>query len=320
MTFSSRSVALILAMFWSTLSQANECISLITAGGGSKFWQEVVAGAQKAASELDITLHASRDTSETNVASQRQLVDEAIAKGCFAVVMAPNSIDRAHDVARLQQHNIISVFIDRDLSSDQTSGRVSAILTDNYATGERAAIAMAQELPKASQVALLRMDKAVVSTTDREQGFIDGAAQMGLNLVLDQYIGSSAEATKTKVYELLRKHPQIAGVFTPNESTTTATVVARQHLASPSAILHIGVDANKVLVDALRSEQLHSLFLQRPFLMGYRGVMSASDAHKGFDVPDITLTESTYITVNDIDLPEIQALLKESQAQAPSGQ
>ncbi|MBD1391306.1 substrate-binding domain-containing protein [Neiella sp. HB171785] len=304
----------------SSEQQTPDCIGLVTASGGDQFWREVEAGASAAAAEVELKLEVRSSFDDKDIAQQRVVIDELQTMACSTIVMAPNSPERAQDVAKLKQQGIRTIFIDRDFPAE----RATAILTDNYATGERAAIAMAAELPPGSAVGLLRLHKQVSSTSEREQGFIDGAQVAGLTVVLDDYIDTpqsdadSGATTAQQAAQLIASVPQLAGLFTPNESTTTAAVLARQSLAQPSTIVHIGVDSNKLLLKSLAQQELHSLFLQRPFLIGYQGVMAASKLQQGHALPDVILTEATYITTVDLQQPEIQALLRESDSRASS--
>ncbi|GGA69428.1 hypothetical protein GCM10011369_08870 [Neiella marina] len=289
-----------------------DCVGLVTASGGSQFWQEITAGARDAATELELTLEIRSSSYESNIEQQRQALKELESLGCIAMVVAPNTPKRAQDVAKLKQKGIETIFIDRDFAAE----RATAILTDNYATGERAAIAMADELPKGAQIGMIRLHQSIDSTSEREQGFIDAAKMVGLTVVFDEYIETGQDASSQQMAELLARHPQLAGLFTPNESTTTTAVLARQSLQRQHPMIHIGVDANKVLLSSLAQNQLHSLFLQRPYLIGYQGVMAAAKIADGHQLPDVILTESTYITAVDLEQPEIQALLQESDNRA----
>lgn len=290
--------------------EETQCLGLITAGGESRFWRELATGAAQAAAEQKFELIVKGLEQSGPVTNQAQLIKDIVANNCSAIIIAPSSLQLAQQASRLQQDGMVTVFIDRDFQAK----RHSAILTDNYATGERAAIAMAQELKQGADVAVFRLSRQVISTSERVQGFMDGATMQGLNVIVDEEIGTDLTLAHSTAAQLLAANPTLAGVFTPNDLTSEATLLARQDNALTTTTLQIGVDANQRLLNALASEQIHSLFLQRPFLMGYQGVTAAAELVAGYQMADIILTESTYVTSADLGQAEIQELLKEASA------
>ena len=72
----------------------------------------------------------------------------------------------------------------------------------------------------------------------------------------------------------------------------------------------VGFDAGVLLIEALRSGDIDSLVVQNPYKMGYDGVKAIVDKLQGKNVPKRIDTGVKLITKENIDTPEIQALLK----------
>ena len=95
------------------------------------------------------------------------------------------------------------------------------VATDNFHAGVQAGQALATALGGQGQVALLRLQAGVPSTSERERGFRQGAEQGGLSILLDTYIGDDSQAAVNALRDQL---PQLAGVFTPNSTSTRAAL------------------------------------------------------------------------------------------------
>ncbi len=76
----------------------------------------------------------------------------------------------------------------------QCSAVRGVVATDNFHAGVQAGQALATALGGQGQVALLRLQAGVPSTSERERGFRQGAEQGGLSILLDTYIGDDSQS------------------------------------------------------------------------------------------------------------------------------
>lgn len=287
-------------------SAAAECIGVVTAGGGQGYWRSVIKGAVQAGRELDIRIYGRGAIDESNVTGQGRIIETAIKLGCTGLVLAPNSEDQKKVVSQLKEQGIPTVYIDRDIGGD----RVSVIKTDNFVAGENAAMEMAKALRDKGKIALLRMNENVVATTSRENGFIKAATSKGLEIVIDQYIGTRIGDARNKAYEILKESPDIDGIFTPNESTTVAVIKALEKLEKSGKVLHIGFDAPQIVINALKSHHIYGFIVQNPFQMGYQGVYTVHDALHGKVVEQEVNTDAVFISRENINHAQIKEILR----------
>lgn len=292
-------------LFLSPPSIAAECIAVITAGGGQGYWQSVIKGANQAAKELNIKIYARGAIDEVNEGGQRRIIDSAIQLGCTGLVLAPNSEQQKEVVRQLKAQGIPTVFIDRDIGGD----RISVIKTANFAAGEKAAREMAKALYGKGKIALLRMDNQVVSTTARENGFAKAATAEGLEIVIDRYIGTRIGEARNNAYQILKESVNIDGIFTPNESTSIAVIKVLEQLNKSEKIIHIGFDAPKIMIAALRAERISGFIVQNPFQMGYLGVYTVHNALHGKAVNAEVNTDAIFISRENINHADIQEIL-----------
>jgi len=299
-------IIIIAAIFFCFESSATaECVGVVTAGGGKGFWGDVIKGANQAGKELGIEIYARGAVDEANVEGQRYIIESTIKFGCKGLVLAPNSKDRKKDVAQLKAQGIPTVFIDRDIGGD----RISVIKTENFSAGEKAGIEMAKALRGKGQIALLRFKKNLFTTTARENGFIKGATSGGLEIVVDQYLGTRVGEARSEAYRILKGLKRIDGIFTPNESTSLGVIKALERLNKAGKVVHIGFDAHKIMIESLKSQHIYGFIVQRPFQMGYQGVHTVYRAMHGKSVKQEVNTDVVFITSENINHTEIKIML-----------
>ena len=247
---------------------ARECIGVVPAGA-SAFWSQLELGTQQAARELDIDVLYRGPSREGGVDSQLQLIERFVARGCKALVVAPSGEAVGALAAELLAQGIPTIYIDRALANGPLLGLVA---TDNFAAGLRAGQHMAEQLQGRGRVALLRLRPGLQSTGDRERGFRQGAEAGGLQVVLDAYVGDDSQLVQRTLNQQMAR---LDGLFTPNSSSTRATLAALRRLGKAGQLLHIGFDGDEVLLEALRLGDIHALLVQQARLIGYRAVILA---------------------------------------------
>jgi ribose transport system substrate-binding protein len=174
-----------------------------------------------------------------------------VDQGCNGFVLTPNSVEVVSRIGAMAGAGTPTVYIDRDMGGE----RLSVVMTDNHAAGMQAGREMAKILGGSGKIGLLRMDKNVSSTTAREDGFREAAEQAGLEIVMDEYIGSSVGNAR-KNAETLLSDADVDGVFTPNESTTVGTALTLKALGKNGRIHHVGFDFTPALKDAILRDDL----------------------------------------------------------------
>lgn len=259
---------------WCASSAIADCIGVVTAGAGVHYWQQVEQGAKQAALDLGRTVYVRGPKNEHDHKAQSRILDTMLDKGCIGFVVAPNSPQRETQVKHFQSLGIPVVYIDRDIKGS----RIGIIATDNYAAGALAAELMAETLDDPGSVGILRLQRGVPSTDLREQGFIARAKDLGLNLIMDEYLGTDQHEATDKAYALLQMHSKLDAVFTPNESTSLAVLNMRKRLPTGASMLHIGFDNHPHLLQAVEQGMMQGLIVQNPFQIGYQGVVTLDKA------------------------------------------
>lgn len=245
------------------------CVSLVTSAGGQSFWNQVRQAAEQTAAQLDIPLYARGPSRDGDTRVQLRLIERMLKHDCRVLIVAPSGPEVVGRMAQLKAQGVLGIYIDRDLGGDAV---LAAIATDNHAAGRRAGAELARLLGGRGEVALLRLDARVQSTSERERGFIEGARSGGLQVTLDRYLPLSDPQAMTK---LGRELARLDGLFTPSEATTLEVLAVLRRLKLAGKLAHVGFDASPLLVDALQRAEIAGLMVQQPRLMGAESVARA---------------------------------------------
>lgn len=263
-----------LCAVWVSPAAGKECIGVVAAGD-TPFWRQVEAGTRQAGLDLGVDVFFRAPSREGRVESQLQMIDRVEARGCKALVVAPSGVDIAQRVGELKARGIATIYFDRDLAGSPVRGLVS---TDNYRAGQLAGRYLAKKLGGTGQVALLRLQPGVHSTSERERGFRQAAEAGGLLVLVDTYVGEDSQAVVSAVQ---RDLALLDGLFTPNSTSSRAALAGLRRLGKAGQLLHVGFDGDQLLLEALRQGEVYSLLIQQTHAIGYQAVKLAAQALRG---------------------------------------
>lgn len=282
-------------------------IAVIPKGTTHVFWKSIHAGAKKAGRELGVEVIWQGPQKEDDREMQINVVQNFVSRGVDAIVLAP--LDEAalvRPVKAANKRDIPVVIIDSDLKD---TSYASFVATDNYRGGRLAAERMAALLDGTGKVLMMRYAEGSASTAKREQGFVDGIAELAPAIELvstDQYGGVTAESALQVGQNLLNKHTELDGIFCPNESTTFGMLRALTIAGKAGQITFVGFDTSEPLIQALEEGTIHGLVAQNPFTMGYLGVKTAVAAIEGKPVDKRVDTGVEMVTADNLDDPAIK--------------
>jgi ribose transport system substrate-binding protein len=285
-------------------------IAVIPKGTTHVFWQSIHRGAMKAAEESGAEIFWNGPDRESDREKEIQIVEDFLTRKVSGIVLTPND-DKAlvPVVEKVATSGMPCVIID---SAIQTDKYVSFVATDNYQGGVIAAKRMGEILGGKGRVIVIKYAPGSASTTERENGFMDTIKKDFPDItIVDTKFGMDTVETSLQATEdLLTKNTSLDGLFACNESTATGAIRALQSSGRAGKIKMVGFDAGALLIEALRKGDIDSLVVQNPYKMGYEGVKCLIDKINGKEVPKRIDTGVKLITKDNIDTPEIQALLK----------
>ncbi len=267
---------------------ANDCIGLVVASS-DRFWDEMNEGARSAGREFGYRIYFRGPTAEAGDGSQAAMLEDIESLGCVGLLLAPDHPDRQEQVERFMAAGVVTVFVDRGLPG---MSAVPVVATDNYAAGQFAARQLMNLLPEGQKnIGLFRLDPNVITTTAREQGFIDEISAQEYRLVVDIYAGTMIGDVRFAVLrEIQSLKTPLHGIFTPNETTTVGVVDTVTYADMLNKPIIVGFDSNKYIRRAIRQGNLAGTVVQKPFEMGYLGVQLIHDQIEFGKVPESIVT------------------------------
>lgn len=299
-------VGLLCLAWMSGAAVATDCVGVIPGGGSSAYWNLVRDGALEAGKEHQVNVYFRGPAREADSVAQQQVIDRVVAQGCRALVIAPAGKSIGARAARLREQGIQTLYIDRDMGGDAV---LTVLATDNYQAGQQAGRVMARALGHKGRVVLFRLSGDVLSTVQREEGFLQAARAGGLTVDDEGFIGADSPQMK-HVFEQAGQH-YYAGLFTPDATTTTAAYVALKRLKWLGQQVHVGFDSSDLLAGALARGEIHALVLQQAWQMGYQGVTQAVQAMQG-KLPPQPRSQGLPVqiaTTDNLQQPQVRVLL-----------
>jgi ribose transport system substrate-binding protein len=291
-------------------------IAVIPKGTTHEFWKSIHAGAVKAGREGHAEIIWKGPVREDDRDEQIKVVETFVSEGVDGIVLAPLD-DRAlvPVLKDAEARHIPVVIIDSDV---EWPGRVSFVATDNARAGGLAAERMGAALNGRGNVVMMRYQEGSASTMARESGFLDtlAAKYPGVHVVSsNQYGGATTETAYATAENLLSTYKDVQGIFCPNESTTFGMLLALDAAKRTGTVRLVGFDASAKLVEALGQSKIDGLVVQDPMRMGEEGVRLLLARLDGKPVEARVDTGAVMVTHDNMDQPDVHALLAPDLAQ-----
>ncbi len=288
--------------------QTRPVVGVVPKGANHIFWQTVHAGALKAAREYGLEIEWNAPTLEIDSGRQIAIVESMINRRLAGIVLAP--VDRkalVGVVERAAREGIPVAIFD---SGIDTPKRITYVATDNLEGGRMAARRLGAILNGGGKVGIIGFMPGSASTMEREQGFQEEMARSfpGIRIVGLQF-GMADRAKAMAVTEnLLTAHPDLAGLFADNESSSVGAVQALKSRGARRVKL-VAFDASEQLVADLEAGWIDSLIVQNPFKMGYESTRAVALHLTGRTPPAHVDSGVRLVKREDLGKAEVRELL-----------
>lgn len=287
---------------------SNVVVGVVPKGANHIFWQTVHAGAIKASQEFGFEVEWNAPTLEIDSSRQIEIVESMINRRLAGIAVAP--VDRqalVGVVERAAQAGIPVVIFD---SGIDTTKRISYVATNNVEGGRMAARRLGQVLGGRGKVGIIGFMPGSGATMEREEGFQDEMKKLypGVQLLGVQFGMADRAKAMAATENVLTAHPDLAGLFADNESSSSGAV---QALKSRNArqVTMVAFDASEQLVADLRGGAIDSIVVQNPFRMGYESARMIGLKLRGETPAAHIDSGAALITREDLAKADVQALL-----------
>ena len=289
-------------------TKRRQVVGVVPKGANHIFWQTVRAGALKAAQEFDFDIEWNAPTLEVDASRQIEILESMINRRLAGIVVAP--VDRKALIAVIERAGREGIPVAVFDSEVDTGQRIAYVATDNTEGGRMAARRMGQILGGKGKVGIIGFMPGSASTMQREDGFQDEMKKRfpAVQIVGLQFGMANRAKAMAATENLLTAHPDLAGLFADNESSSSGTVQALKGRNARQVKL-VAFDASESLIADMREGWIDSLVVQNPFRMGYESTRAVGLYLRGQQPPKNVDSGATLVTAADLARPEIRALL-----------
>ena len=318
---------------------------IVSKGFQHAFWQAVYKGAMDKAAELGDSVNFVGPNSESDIADQVQMINNAINAQPAAIGLAALDTNAAMDaITQAQAAGIPIIGFDSGVPGAPEGAIYANAATDNYAAGQLAAeetYKLIGEKVEAGgvRIGVLSQDATGESLISRGTGFIDKMAELavaagktvgvigndyfvgafagenageGADVIIEVLVPSqvTAELSAIDAQTLLNKADTIC-IYGSNSHSAEALVTADSNIGKLGKdVIGVGFDSGIAIMDAIRAEKLAGAITQAPVAMGAAVVELLHAVASGETVADVD-TGCQWYTAANIDDPEIAQNLYE---------
>ena len=253
-------------------------VTLITMDQMDQHWQNVNKGGQKAAAELGNINFKWLAPSVKDDAQQIECINNAVAQGADAILIAangPDSVTSALKSAQREGVKIIYVDSPANLAAEATFS------TDNKAAGKTAGQEMLKELKakgvSSGSIGIISVNPSTASTVAREEGFKEAFSGTAYTILATQYCDGDAARSKDAAANFITQG--VVGLFGANEGSTVG--VGNAIREAKASTVGVGFDKSDTILQQIEQGYLLCAMAQNPDVMGYEGVKAAATILSG---------------------------------------
>ncbi len=252
-------------------------IALITMDSIDQHWITLKEGAEKTAKELGVELVFMAPNTKDD-AQQIEQVNNAVAAGCQAIIVAANGPDAISSALKeAEAAGVKIVYVD----SPANVPAEATFSTDNTAAGKTAGETMLKALTDkgvtSGKIGIVNVNAATASCVARETGFRSAFEGTGFELLETQY--GEGDAAKSQGIAENYITQGVVGIFGCNEGSTNGAGNAVK--AAGSDVVCVGFDKSDAIMGLIADGYILATMAQNPDVMGAEGVKAAVAALNG---------------------------------------
>ena len=213
---------------------------------------------------------------ESDLARQVALIDQMIAAGVDAIVIAPaDSKAVIPALARADQAGIIVVNIDNRLDAEVLSRyslHIPFVGPDNRAGARMVGAHLAGTLSENDQVAILEGVTTAYNSQQRRAGFEDAANAAGLEIVTVQSASWDQARAAELTAAILVRFPRLKAIMCANDSMALGAVSALRQVGRDGDIQVVGFDNISAIQELVKSDTVLATADQHADLLAVYGI------------------------------------------------
>jgi ribose transport system substrate-binding protein len=267
-------------------------VALVMKSLANEFFSNMAEGAKKhqAAHDGDYELLVSGIKNETDLAEQVNLVEQMVAQGAKAIVIAPaDSKALVPALKRAQKAGVLVINIDNKLDAEvlkQAGLKVPFVGPDNREGAKRVGETLAKKLKAGDDVAIIEGITTAFNGQQRRAGFEDAMKAAGMNIVATQSGQWEMEKANTVAAGILSAQPNLKALLCANDNMALGAAAAVQAAGKTGQVLIVGFDNISALQPLLADGRVTATADQHADQLAVFGIEASLKVLKGGASPE----------------------------------
>lgn len=277
-------------------------VALIMKSLANEFFATMAKGAEAhhAAHAADYDLLVNGIKNETDLSEQVNLVEQMVARGVQAIVIAPADSKALIPVLkRAADQGVLIINIDNQLDADalaQSGLKAPFVGPDNRAGAKQVGLALAKKLQPSDAVAIIEGVPTAFNGQQRRTGFEDAMKETGMKIVSVQAGNWEMEKANALAASILSEHPTLKAILCANDSMALGVVSAIQSAGKQGQILVAGFDHISAIQPMIADGRVTATADQHADKLAVFGIEAALKILKGNAPPTNQTTAVDLIT------------------------
>lgn len=223
-------------------------VALVMKSLANEFFQTMAEGAKKhhAAHVADYELIVNGIKNETDLAEQVGLVEQMVAQGVQALVIAPaDSKALVTVLKRAKDAGVLVINIDNQLDAEtlkQAGLSIPFVGPDNRAGAKAVGEVLAKKLKAGDEVAIIEGVTTAFNAQQRKAGFEDAMTAAAIKIVSSQSGQWEMEKANTVAAGILAANPNVKALLCANDNMALGAAAAVQAAGKAGQIQIVGFD------------------------------------------------------------------------------
>jgi ribose transport system substrate-binding protein len=272
-------------------------VALIMKAISNPFFKTMAEGAQAKAKELGVELTVLSVPKETDFQKQADHVEDMIARGVRAIVIAPaDSKAIVSPLLEAQKNKIPIINIDNRIDAGAAESAGLNVLTfvgpDNAAGAEKSTDYLIQRIGGKGKVAMLEGIRGVNNAEQRKAGFQRAVEKTNgaVEVVAMETAEWATDMGEKKMSGILTRTGDLNGLFCANDNMALGAIAAIESAGLTGKVHVTAYDNLKAAQEAILAGKMDATIEQHPDLMGALGVEMAVKAIRGEKIePEIAV-------------------------------
>jgi ribose transport system substrate-binding protein len=268
----------------------------------NEFFATMAKGAEAhhATHAADYDLLVNGIKNETDLSEQVNLVEQMVARGAQAIVIAPaDSKALVPVLKRAADQGVLIINIDNQLDADaltQSGLKAPFVGPDNRAGAKQVGLALAKKLQPGDAVAIIEGVPTAFNGQQRRTGFEDAMKEAGMKIVSVQAGNWEMEKANALAASILSEHPTLKAILCANDSMALGVVSAIQSAGKQGQILVAGFDHISAIQPMIADGRVTATADQHADKLAVFGIEAALKILKGSAPPTNQTTAVDLIT------------------------